>query len=256
MMSKKIFRWAMITLALIALFPVTMSAAHDDVVKLELHVRRDWGYGGFNNDIQGRFTMSVDGPDDLIEVRFRIDGELIGVDDEAPFATQFHTDDFSTGIHELSAIGLLADGDEAYSDVLKFEFVSNEFVRDSMGRMMIPIVGIILLFMVAGILGPVLLNRGGKQRPVGEYNIAGAAVCSRCALPFSRHMMAPNLLAGKLARCPHCGKWQLAARAWGDSLADAETRLRAENAEGGDIDVAISEEERLRRQIEDSRFDG
>jgi hypothetical protein len=65
-------------------------------------------------------------------------------------------------------------------------------------------------------------------------------------------MLSPNLLVGKLERCPHCGKWALLPRASAEALRLAEERYAAEDE--GTIQP-LSEEEKLRRMIEDSRFE-
>ena len=83
--------------------------------------------------------------------------------------------------------------------------------------------------------------------------MAGGAICPRCTFPYTRHMFAPNMLVGKLERCPHCGKWAIVPQANAAALQAAEERLAAE---GEDQIETVSEEEKLRRMIEDSRFDG
>ena len=40
--------------------------------ELILKMSRDFGYGGFNNDIQGLFSMKVTGPADIVRVIFFI----------------------------------------------------------------------------------------------------------------------------------------------------------------------------------------
>ena len=69
-----------------------------------------------------------------------------------------------------------------------------------------------------------------------------------------RHALAPNLLVGKLERCPHCGKWAIVPRAAPADLVAAEARLRADNQEGV-MQVEESEEEKLKRELEESRFE-
>jgi hypothetical protein len=64
-------------------------------------------------------------------------------------------------------------------------------------------------------------------------------------------VLAPNLMFGKLERCPHCGRVGLARRAGADELTAAEARLTGEGAPP----QPESEREQLRRQIEDSRYD-
>jgi hypothetical protein len=78
-------------------------------------------------------------------------------------------------------------------------------------------------------------------------------VCGRCGFPFSRGILAPNLVFGKLERCPHCGKWAIVRRAFPAELADAEERYHEAQQETGKVEV--DEQESLRRSLEDSRFD-
>ncbi len=116
------------------------------------------------------------------------------------------------------------------------------------------LVGIVLLIVVGRRL---LLLRGEKEAHAAtgaetSYGLAGAAVCPRCGRAFARHFLSPNLIAGKLSRCPHCGKWSIAPRATPIELAVAEAAHRDPT---DPAPPAISEEERLRRQIEESRYE-
>lgn len=91
-----------------------------------------------------------------------------------------------------------------------------------------------------------------------RYGVAGGAVCRRCGLPFARSLMDPNLLVGKLTRCPHCGKWAVLPAASPAELSLAETRERQERdgaATPAAPGPAASAEEQLRRRIEDSKYE-
>ncbi len=115
------------------------------------------------------------------------------------------------------------------------------------------LVGIILLIVVGRRL---LLLKGEKtvgavDGPAG-YGLAGGAICPRCGQAFARHPLSPNLITGKLSRCPHCGKWSVAPRATPAELAAAEAAQRAAKEPGTAV---LSEEERLRRQIEASKYE-
>lgn len=117
------------------------------------------------------------------------------------------------------------------------------------------IAGVVLLVVVGRRL---LLLSGSKQAAAssdapGDYGLAGGAICPGCGKPFARHPLAPNLLAGKLSRCPHCGKWSVVARATPAALAEAEARKKT--AGPTDAGPALSPEEKLRRAIEASKYE-
>lgn len=251
-MNKRIV--ILITLALIflLLLPGTALALQEDP-GLTLRLNRDFGYGGLDNSIQGRFSMRAN---DLSweRVDFYIDEQLIGSADSAPYRIQFETDDYPSGLHNMYAIGITSNGTELRSNEVTANFLSPEEARSATLRLVVPILVIVFGFMLVGLLVPVLFNRGDKARSIGEYGMAGGAVCPRCTLPYSRHVFAPNLLVGKLGRCPHCGKWAIVPRATPTDLQAAEERLRADNQEGA-IDVGETKEEKLRRQLEESRFE-
>ncbi|MBN2503195.1 MAG: hypothetical protein JXB38_20625 [Anaerolineales bacterium] len=240
-----------LVLALILAAPVL---AQDGEGGLTLKLNRDFGYGGLDGKIQGTFSMRVSGPDTLARVVYFIDDQQIGEVTGTPFNLQFNTGNFDPGWHTLIATGYLTDGSELTSNQVRAYFITAEEAGQNTLGLVLPILGIVLAVSVIGILVPLLTGRQDKVRPVGEYGAAGGAVCKACGLPFSRHYFAPNLVVGKLERCPHCGKWQIAARAYGSSLVSAEERLRADREEGV-MQVDESEEDDLKRMLDDSRFD-
>lgn len=89
--------------------------------------------------------------------------------------------------------------------------------------------------------------------PFTSYGLLGAAVCRRCGKPFGRRWWAPNVLVGKLQRCPHCGAWSIVRRATPEELARAESFLRPHTVtdaavEGPSTDAGLLDE------LERSRF--
>ncbi len=116
---------------------------------------------------------------------------------------------------------------------------------------------------VVALVGRFVLARPTRPAPLaaGEhrnYGPAGGAVCQSCGLPFARNFLDLNLLAGKLTRCPHCGKLAIRPAATPDQLYAAEERER--QAAGGAAATTatpspLSAEERLWRTIEDSRYE-
>ena len=234
------------------LMPVAGMAQEEDE-GFKLSIRREFGYGG-GSRIQGRFSMRASGPESINRVEFLIDGEVVFNDNELPFRYDFSTGEYPAGVHSLSAIGYTNSGETLQSGTWTYEFVTAEQARTDVLKILAPIVGLVLLFMIVGVLVPFLMGkRKGGFRP-GEYGSAGGAVCTRCGLPFTRHFFSPNLLLGKLERCPHCGKWGIVRAASRAELEAAEARL-ALDEERGRLTPDEDEQERLKRLIDESRFD-
>ncbi|MEK6256738.1 MAG: hypothetical protein N2C13_05405 [Chloroflexota bacterium] len=116
------------------------------------------------------------------------------------------------------------------------------------------IIAFVVLVVIFRFIVPVLRKSDGSGFEPGKYSMAGGAVCPRCALPYSRKTLSPNLVLGKLERCPHCGKIAIVGRASAADLQAAEARLTSPSQD----DVPQGEESRpdsLRQQLEDSRFE-
>jgi hypothetical protein len=118
-------------------------------------------------------------------------------------------------------------------------------------KIIVPLLIVVGVIMVFGTLVPALLGRGKEFKP-GNYGVAGGAVCPRCTFPYSRQILAPNLLIGKLQRCPHCGKWAIVSRALQTELEAAETRWAREGISSVE---APTEEEKRQQLLDDSRYD-
>jgi hypothetical protein len=237
-------RVSWLTLALVALTAFPARAQET----LTLGLNKNFGFA-WSNQIQGNFTIRADGPADLAHVVFLIDGQPMGEATQAPFQVAFHTGSYALGEHALSATGETAGGDQISANALRLEFVSPDVGAQFALRLLVPILALLAVVMLATTVGPMLFGRG-TFRP-GHYGVAGGAVCSRCRLPFSRHVLAPNVVFGKLERCPHCGRFGIARRATADELTVAEARLTSD----GPPPPPESETEQLSRQIEDSRYD-
>jgi hypothetical protein len=233
--------------------PVGVFAQSDDET-LTLRIRRDFGYGG-GSRIQGNFSMRAQGPEGLVEVEFLIDDTTVMLDHEAPFRFDFRTADFEPGVHTLAAVGRLVNGRLLSSNSYTYEFITAAQAKTATLRLIVPILVIVGGLSVVGILIPVLL--GGKKGSfkLGEYGAAGGAICPRCTFPYSRLFFSPNLIFGKLGRCPHCGKWAVVRRATTNDLQDAEQRYQTD-AEMGVSETAEAKEDVMKRLLDDSRFEG
>lgn len=241
---KKIFAF---TIVLSLLLTARPALAQEDGLTLSLS--RDFGYGGFESDIEGLFSFHAKGPANLVRVDFYIDQELVASDETAPYSCQFSTKTYAPGEHRLYALGATADGQQLRSNEIVRTFLSPDEARQKIINLIIPIAGIVVGLLVLTTLVPLALGRG-KPQP-GKYGISGGAVCTNCALPFPIHFFSFHAGAKNLERCPHCRKWVWVRKASKTDLAADEARWV------GDDKIANSEtkEDRLRRQIDDSRYD-
>lgn len=236
--------------AVFVLFLTPFPAAAQEEESLDLQLRRDWGFGA-GGQVQGKFSLRVNGPDDIVKVEFIIDDEVVSTSTESPFRYQFNTDDFPPGVHTLTAVGYKADGTPVYGPEYVRQFLSADEARSSTMKIIVPLLLVVGVISLVGILGPVLMGRGKEFKP-GQYGAAGGAICPRCEFPYSRSMMAPNLVIGKLQRCPHCGKWAIVPRASQTALEAAEQRWAKEGTSSVEDPT---EDEKMKQMIDDSRYE-
>ena len=249
---KKRTLFLLIVTMVLSLLLTLPAGAQEESPQLEVKLNRDFGYGGFG-EIQGTFTIRAQGPDNLQSVRFYLNEILLGEDSEAPFAVQFNTDNYPSGVTTFSAVGVLNDGSEIGSNEINTKILSNEESKDRTMGLVGPILGIVAVAIALGAVIPALLGKKGKVGPIGQYGMAGGTICPRCEFPFSRNTLSPNLVVGKLERCPHCGKWSIRPRASQADLAAAEDRLRA--AQDETTTIQTDPKDSLRRALDDSRYD-
>lgn len=262
-MKKQIRSMLVIILAGSLLFGLVAPAQAQEE-ELRLSVRKRFGYS-MGGQIQGIFKLSVEGPPDLSVVTFTLAGEaqpadliVLGRVTEPPFALTFSTDNYPHGRYQIAAVGQTAGGRIVRSKPAQFEFVSAEVGWQTAGRIIIPIFALLAVVMLGATLGPFLLERLGKKPRVSlppgaprNYGLMGGAICPKCKRPFGLHWWAPNLMTSKFDRCPHCGKWSIVGRAGREALAAAES---AELQAAAPPAPELSPEEKLRRQIEESRY--
>lgn len=224
--------------------------AQDDSEPLVLGLKKDFGYAAAGQ-IQGSFSLIVRSPDDLVKVNFYFDGELVHTSTEPPFRFKFNTSDFAAGEHILSAIGYRTDQSTVSSSEFTRQFISAEDAWSNVGELIVPVFVVIGVVIGLGTLGGNLFYRKTEFVP-GTYGIAGGAICPCCQLPYSRHIFAPNLLVGKLQRCPHCGKWAIVPQALPQSLKAAEERYRAQGiSESANVEQDLD----YSKLLDESRFE-
>jgi hypothetical protein len=237
-------------IVVLTLLAFTPASAQGEDPALVLSLNRDFGYGGLDSSIEGLFTVGVSNPAGLSRVEFYLDEVLMATVDTEPFRFQFSTSNYAPGVHTLYALGYTAEGVLQHSNEITRTFLTKEQSQGAVVGLILPVVGGVLLVMALGVLIPTLLGR--KARFTGSYGMLGGTVCPKCDLPFSYNFLAPNMLVGKLQRCPHCGRWSLVRRASAADLAAAEELWRSEKNRASS---PADEKERARRQIDDSRYD-
>jgi ribosomal protein L32 len=235
----------------------TLPALAHAQAALSLRLSKDFGYSSGTGKIQGTFTMKASGPDNLSRVVFYMDGKQIGEVSQSPFNLQFSTDSYTLGIHTLSVTGYTTSGEALQSNEIKAEFVTASQGWQAALKIAIPIIVLAFGAMLLSAVGPALMGRGKKSSvPLGaprNYGAFGGTVCPKCGRPYSRHIWGMNLGVGKLDRCPHCGKWSIARRATPQELRMAE-EAELQMAQNESQVPTQSEEEKLRKELDDSRY--
>ncbi len=243
-----------IVFALLLAFVVALPVHAQDEETFRLGLARTFGYSSGTGEIQGTFTLKVSGPENLARVIFLINNEVMGEVSQAPFELRFQTDSYPNGVNTLSAIGYTTDGRELRSNEQKREFVSAQEGWQTAGKIILPILGVVVLSMLISFVIPILTGKK-SQVPLGatrSYGLLGGTICPKCGRPFGVHVWGLNMVVGKLDRCPHCGKWSLVQRFPPAALRQAEL-AELENIDEGET-LAPREAERLERDLEDSRY--
>lgn len=220
-MKKKVLTIIVLTL-LLSLISLGTVSAHDDLV-FTISLQRNFGYGGFGNDIQGFFQISLKGPlEEVKEVVYTLDGEPMGTVTQSPFKLDFDTENFVPGEHQLGAKVKLLDQDEVFARSVRLRILSKQEASQSVFKILIPILA---LAGGAAVISSLIAGRGKGTVPgqAQNYNgLYGGAVCPKCGHPFPRSFLGINLAVMRVERCPSCGKWINSRRASPQELEAAE----------------------------------
>jgi len=249
-----IYLFVLCLILISTLLPGKVWAQTEDLLVLRLS--RDFGYSSGTGRIQGIFTIKASGPLELQQVFFYVDDQLLGEAKQVPFKLRFSTDDFSLGTHSIHALGYTRDGRELISNHLNVIFVSAEEGWQTVLHIMIPILVIVSFISIFSVAFTMFSARKVKQIPPGtkrNYGACGGAICPCCGRPFALHWSMPNLIKGKLARCPFCGKWSILRSLPLPELRKAEQEELQADQDARQV-APMSDEERLRKQLDESRY--
>ena len=243
-------KFVLILLLILTLALPKLAFAQNGDAVLPLVFNRDFGYAD-NKQIQGTFSLKVKSDFELTKVEYFIDDQVVFSSTEPPYRYQFNTAQFDPGEHVIYAIGYKSDGTTIKSRTITRKFITSEEAYGNVKKLILPFIALVAIISLGSVTLSVLIGRHKEFQP-GVYGIAGGAVCPRCGLPFSRSALAPNLIIGKLQRCPHCGKWSVVPRASKQALHEAEARL--ERRETQEINE-VAEKDDYRKLLDESRFD-
>jgi DNA-directed RNA polymerase subunit RPC12/RpoP len=183
-----------------------------------------------------------------------MDGQEMGTANQAPFRLVFDTNNYPAGRHDLTATGRTTEGRSVNSAPLNVNILSAAQANQMLVRILVPVLILVLLATVLGAGGSSwLAARGQRGRPglPQSFGISGGAICPKCGRPFALSPLNLNMLTGKLVRCPYCGKWSIVRRASREAL---EAAVASETAGAAPTVADISPEEKLQKQIEESRY--
>jgi hypothetical protein len=231
----------------------TVTAVFAQGEEMTLKLTRLFGYGGFNGDIQGNFSIEASGPSNLARVEFFLDTTKMGEVTAAPYKLQFVTDNYPTGAHVLSAVGYTADGKTINSNKINALFVSASEGGSATMQMVIPILAVVFGAILLSAVVSIFTGRKAKNLPAGtarNYTFGGG-ICPKCQRPIAFSMVSLKLILGKIDRCPHCGRYGFVRTESLDTLRAAE---RAElEGEKGHVPSA-SAEDKLKKELDDSKY--
>jgi DNA-directed RNA polymerase subunit RPC12/RpoP len=250
-MSKLKYQISMLLVGGLALMLARSTWAQEGDIRLSL--RKDWGFS-LGGQVQGLFTLSGTGAQDLTSVSFELDGKELAAVTRPPFTLQFSTDKYPSGRHTFSAVGRTSDGRILKSNTVNVEFVSAEAGWQTTQRIIIPLLVVVCVVIILTTAGQFALGRGQRHLEPGtprNYGLRGGAICPKCGRPFALSFFSLNLVTRRFERCPYCGKWGLVQAASREALTAAEA---AEVAASRAAVPEPSSEEKLRRQIEESRY--
>jgi uncharacterized C2H2 Zn-finger protein len=212
-------------LALCASFFAATEVSATPTISLSLTRTNGYSWG---NDINGHFSLSAHVSSDVVRVEFYLDDALQFTATGSSFSWAFDTNDYPLGQHNITAVAYDSAGQQASSSVLSKNFVE---MPVSFYFILILVVG------VAVVISVVAVFYARKK--------SGFTKCPNCGYVFRRQYGWIHLGTVYRNICPKCGKgfW---AKSYDGPI---------DNNEESSSRDTLSEEERLKRDIEDSKYE-
>lgn len=217
---------------------------------------RDFGYGN-GSSVRGTFSLAISGDlDKVASVTYFIDDRELATISENPFKYQFNTSDFAVGWHDMHAEVSTLDGNTSLLSPVRYNFVSEEAQGDDMGKILLPVGGII----VGAVLISVLIQFLGRKKVTlnpdvpRDYGMLGGTICPKCGHPFPRSLLGMNLVVGRLERCESCGKFSLTRRATPEELYRAERAERDAARQASAAEMVTPEKPAPKDDLDESKY--
>lgn len=247
--------------AFLLLALVLPAAAQSDAEYL-LQVNKIIG-SNLGSQINGSFKLGVHGDMSQVKsVEYRIDGQLIGNASESPFTLVFKTTDYASGNRQLSALVTTTDGRKIETPTRTFNFISTDESGELIGKILVPIFGIIFAVVAVMMLLQfvVMRNRPLAHLEAGaprDYGVKGGTICGHCKRPYAFHWWAFNLMPTmRFDRCDYCGKWGVQHSYPLDALRAAERQEKAAIVQSAAPVAEKSEEEKLKEMMDQTKYSG
>jgi DNA-directed RNA polymerase subunit RPC12/RpoP len=126
-------------------------------------------------------------------------------------------------------------------------------------QIVVPVLAVVLGAMLLAVVVPALMGHGKTESlPLGterNYGINSGGICPKCKRPFVLHFWGLNLGLSKYDRCPYCGKWSMVRVQSLAKLPEAE-KAELEQARTVGQGIGETEEEKLRKELDDSKYQG
>lgn len=248
----------MLVVVAVALVAQPVLAQTPAPTEYRLNLNRDFGFGA-GADIRGLFSLRVIEPVNIQSVTYLIDGEIMATVTESPYKFQFNTSQYEFGWHDLTAEVTTTEGEVITTPARHMNFVSSEFESESMKKIVMPMMGLVLglVVVIGAVQFMVMRKRNPNGVPAGtarNYGYFGGTICSKCGRPTPRHAWGFNIAIGKLDRCENCGRWSVMRAMPLEILRAAEEAEKAAANEKPQV-AEKSEEEKLRELLEKSKYE-
>jgi hypothetical protein len=218
---------------------------------LTISLTRSFG-SAIGSGINGTFTLRANGPDDLENVTYYLDGDPMGTVTASPFKLSFNTNNYPSGTHTITATGTTSIGQELQSNSFTRNFLTSS---ENIQGILFLVVPLVLLIIVGRYFANWISKRGKHTSPevAGIDGPQGGTICPKCHKPFARHWWAPNLVTSKYDRCPYCHKWSMVTRQPPELLQAAFEAMK--QAELPQTSPSTDNDEDMKRRLDDSRFE-